>query len=528
MRMAAKKIPTQEELQEDLAEFLRQKYGDHVQLGVQVQGHGEREAEVEPPDSEDIEELKRRILEFDMTPKEVKAYLDRFVIGQEDSKRALAIAICDHYNHIRECEHDPELRDADYSKQNVLMVGPTGVGKTYLIRTLAKLVGVPFVKADATKFSETGYVGGNVEDLVRDLVTQADGDPGLAQYGIVYLDEVDKVATPPNIIGRDVSGRGVQMNLLKLMEETEVDLRSPFDPTSQMQAAMEFQKKGKVEKPTINTRYILFIVSGAFTNLVDLVKKRAHKTTMGFGGNVERDDDAEYLAQAISEDFVQFGFEPEFVGRLPVHVFCHQLSVDQLFEILQRSEGSIIRQYERAFRAYGIQAIFEDEGLHAIAEQAHEEKTGARGLMTVCERLFRNFKYELPATDVTMFVVNRELAENPADVLERLLDDPGFRQRSVGRYILSNYGARFLEETEIELEFHEDAIDALCDVAVKSGDELFEVALTMFHDYEHGLSLVRRNTGKSRFAITREVVENPDGVLSDWIRESYNEQETTS
>ena len=526
--MAANKIPTQEELQEDLAEFLRQKYGDHVQLGVQVHGQGERETEVEPPASEDHEELKRRILAFDMTPKEVKAYLDRFVIGQEDAKRAVATAICDHYNHIRECESDPELRDIEYSKQNVLMVGPTGVGKTYLIRTLAKLVGVPFVKADATKFSETGYVGGNVEDLVRDLVTQADGDLELAQYGIVYLDEVDKVATPRNIIGRDVSGRGVQMNLLKLMEETEVDLRSPFDPASQMQAAMEFQKKGKVEKPTINTRYILFIVSGAFTGLVDLVKKRAHQRSMGFGGNVERDEDAEYLAQAISEDFVNFGFEPEFVGRLPVHVFCHQLSVDHLFEILEHSEGSIIRQYERAFRAYGVEVIFEGEGLRAIAELAHEEKTGARGLMTVCERLFRNFKYELPSTDVTMFVVNRELAKNPDDILQQLLGDPAFRQRSVGRYILSNYSARFFEENEIELEFREDAIDALCDKAVRDGDELFAVALTMFHDYEHGLSLVRRNTGKSHFVITREVIEDPDGVLSNWIRESYNEQGPTS
>ncbi|MEO2003953.1 MAG: AAA family ATPase [Candidatus Poribacteria bacterium] len=526
--MADNKIPTQEELQEDLAEFLRQKYGDSVQLGVQVHGQGERETEVEPPESEDHEELKRRILAFDMTPKEVKGYLDRFVIGQEDAKRAVAISICDHYNHIRECDRDPDVKDADYSKQNVLMVGPTGVGKTYLIRTLAKLVGVPFVKADATKFSETGYVGGNVEDLVRDLVTQADGDLELAQYGIVYLDEVDKVATPRNIIGRDVSGRGVQMNLLKLMEETEVDLRSPFDPASQMQAAMEFQKKGKVEKPTINTRYILFIVSGAFTGLVDLVKKRAHQRSMGFGGNVERDDDVEYLAQAISEDFVNYGFEPEFVGRLPVHVFCHQLSVEDLFQILDHSEGSIIRQYERAFRAYGIEVIFEREGLKTIAELAHEEKTGARGLMTVCERLFRDFKYELPSTDVAMFVVNRELAENPSDTLKRLLDDPAFRQRSVGRYILSNYSARFLEETEIELEFREDAIDALCDKALGEGDELFAVALTMFHDYEHGLSLVRRNTGTSQFVITREVIEDPDGMLSNWIRESYNEQEPAS
>ena len=150
-------------------------------------------------------------------------------------------------------------------KQNIVMLGPTGVGKTYLIRHIAKLIGVPFVKADATRFSETGYVGANVDDLIRELVTQAEDNLELAQYGIIYLDEADKIATPPNIIGRDVSGRGVQIGLLKLMEETEVDLRAGNDVASQMRAAMEFQKSGKVEKEVINTRHILFIISGAFT-----------------------------------------------------------------------------------------------------------------------------------------------------------------------------------------------------------------------------------------------------------------------
>src|SRR5690606_30669519 len=153
--------------------------------------------------------------------KEVKAYLDRYVIRQDEAKKALAIAVCDHYHHVRECVEDPSLKDVDYSKQNILMLGPTGVGKTYLVKLIAKLVGVPFVKADATRFSETGYVGSNVDDLVKDLVRQADGDIDLAQYGIVYLDEADKLATPPNLMGRDVSGRGVQFGLLKLMEETE-------------------------------------------------------------------------------------------------------------------------------------------------------------------------------------------------------------------------------------------------------------------------------------------------------------------
>ncbi|MDA1190957.1 MAG: AAA family ATPase [Candidatus Poribacteria bacterium] len=519
----AKRVPTPEELQEDLATFLREKYGDHVQLGVQVQqgapGNAQPNITVAPPDED--EDLLERILEFNMTPKEVKAYLDRFVIGQDDAKRALSIAICDHYNHIRECEQDDELRDVEYAKQNVLMVGPTGVGKTYLIRTLAKLIGVPFVKADATKFSETGYVGGNVEDLVRDLVTQADGDMELAQYGIVYLDEVDKVATPPNILGRDVSGRGVQMNLLKLLEETEVDLRSPFDPASQMQAAMELQRTGKIEHESVNTKYILFIVSGAFTDLADIVKKRVSHQRLGFGGNVEREHDNEYLAQAISEDFVKFGFEPEFIGRLPVHVFCHPLSVDHLFEILSSSEGSIIKQYARSFKAYGIEVEFEEDGLRAIAERAHLEQTGARGLMTVCERLFRNFKYELPGTDVTQFIVNRELVEDPAAALDRLVHDVAFRQRSVARMTMSRFAETFEKESGIALQFDDEAIALICEKAIESGRTLDTTAKNLFSDYDHGLSLIRRNTGQTSFTITRTTVEDPDTALNEWIRASY-------
>lgn len=512
--MNEKRPPTPEELQRDLAEFLRNKYGANVHLGVQVQ------AQPTESSSRPSEKLFKA-LNFDMKPKEVKAYLDRFVIGQEDAKRALAIAICDHYNHIRECERNPKLRELDYQKQNILMVGPTGVGKTYLVRTLAKLVGVPFVKADATKFSETGYVGGNVEDLVRDLVTQADGDIELAQYGIIYLDEADKIATPANVIGRDVSGRGVQMNLLKLMEETEVDLRAPFDPASQMQMALELQQKGKIEKKTINTRYILFIVSGAFTGLADIVKRRLSKTSLGFGGNVERASDEDYLPQATSEDFVKFGFEPEFIGRLPVHIFCHDLSVEQLFDILKHSEGSLIRQYERAFKAYGIDVLFEDSGLYAIARLAHRERTGARGLMTVCERTFRDFKFELPSSDVKAFVVREELAENPQETLHRLLHDEAYRLRSTARYDVQKYADQFEREHGIRLTFSDDAVDAVCERAMKEGLPVPNVLRSLLADYGHGLSLIRRNTGQTTFELTREVVEDADGVLSRWIRESY-------
>jgi endopeptidase Clp ATP-binding regulatory subunit ClpX len=516
MVVTNKRIPTPEELQEDLSEFLRKKYGDHVQLGVQVQAQPQS-----APPGPDRREKRRSALDFHRNPKDVKDHLDRFVIGQEAAKRALSIAICDHYNYVRDCDNDPKLRDEDYTKQNIIMVGPTGVGKTYLVRTLAKLVGVPFVKADATKFSETGYVGGNVEDLVRDLVTQADGDIELAQYGIIYLDEADKIATPPNIIGRDVSGRGVQMNLLKLMEETEVDLRVPWDPASQMQAALEFQQKGRVEKHTVNTRHILFIVSGAFTALADIVRKRLGKATMGFGGNVERHDDVDYLAQARSEDFVKFGYEPEFIGRLPVHVYCHDLTIDHLYEILARSEGSVIRQYTRAFQGYGVDVIFEDDGLRAIAEQAQSERTGARGLMTVCERTLRDFKFELPSSKVRMLVVNRELIENPGRVLERLLSDEEFRLWSVARHAVQRYTETFRDQTGIELRFDESAVDGLYRKALDAEEDIFDLVRALFRDYEHGLSLIRRNSGQTQFTISGEVVQDPDTALSEWIRQSY-------
>ena len=219
---------------------------------------------------------------------------------------------------------------------------------------------MPFVKADATRFSETGYVGANVDDLIRELLSQADDNLELAQYGIIYLDEADKIATPPNIIGRDVSGRGVQIGLLKLMEETEVDLRAGNDVASQMRAVMEFQKRGKVEKEVINTRHILFIISGAFTGMEKIIKKRMHQSRIGFSADVvsQKDETAEYLEHVTPKDFIDFGFEPEFIGRLPVHVICNELAVDDLLYILKHSEGSIIRQYENAFSRLRYQGLF--------------------------------------------------------------------------------------------------------------------------------------------------------------------------
>ena len=275
MNAADQPLPSPEEIQRKLAEFMKREFGDRVQLAGTPQTETAETGSI----TED-QKHHRGAFDFDFKPKDIKAHLDRFIIQQDDAKKVLSIAVCDHYNHVKACAAGDDLRD--YVKQNVLLIGPTGVGKTYLIKTIAELIGVPFVKADATKFSETGYVGGDVEDLVRELFHRADGDLQLAQYGIIYLDEIDKIATPSNIVGRDVSGRGVQTNLLKLMEETEVPLRSPTDIQAQLQAAFEFQRRGKAKRETINTRHILFIVSGAFDGLRDIIRRRLRQSAIGF------------------------------------------------------------------------------------------------------------------------------------------------------------------------------------------------------------------------------------------------------
>ena len=365
---------------------------------------------------------------FDLKPADIARYLNRFVIGQTEAKKVLSVALCDHFQHVRMTLEGAEA--PYYQKQNVLLLGPTGVGKTHLIRSAAELIGVPFVKADATKFSETGYVGGDVDDLVRDLVRKAGGSVAKASHGIIYLDEVDKLATRGESGGRDVSGRGVQTNLLKLMEDGDVPLVSPNDMTGQLQAAMTAMRGGgPPQAETVNTRHILFIVSGAFSGMDQLIRRRLeadHLLRPESQARLPRNAGIDWLLErAATADLIAYGLEPEFIGRLPVRVACHGLDEDDLFDVLRKSESSLIHQYERAFAAYGITCEFRDEGLRQLARRASSENTGARGLMTVCERVFRDLKFKLPSSRVKRFAVTAGLVEEPAAELKRLLKSAG-------------------------------------------------------------------------------------------------------
>jgi len=415
------KIPDPKEIEKEIGEFLSKKFGGEVRIisptSMPQDSPAEKKSSRQPPR-----------INFELKPEELIAYLDQFIVRQEKAKAILATKICTHFNRIKHAESHPEDQEilVGRIKNNVLMIGPTGVGKTYMIKLIAKKLGVPFVKGDATKFSETGYVGGDVEDLVRDLIREANDDIELAQYGIIYIDEIDKIASSRNFIGADVSRTGVQRALLKPMEETDVDLKVPHDPISMFQELERFRKTGKRDKQSVNTRNILFIMSGAFADLTEIISRRLTRQKIGFGSRIRESQPADELLQQVrSEDLIQYGFESEFVGRLPVHAVLEHLNERDLLEILKSPNNPVILGKKLDFAAYGIQVKFSDGALGLLAKRACKEKTGARGLVNAVETVLLPFEKALPSTTINILPVTESLIQNPKVVLDNMIRTTG-------------------------------------------------------------------------------------------------------
>ena len=325
------------------------------------------------------------------TPHQLYDRLSEYVVGQEDAKRALSVAVYNHYKRIG--IEDVSVDDVELAKSNIMLLGPTGSGKTLLAQTLARTLHVPFAIADATTLTEAGYVGEDVENILLKLITAADFDIPRAEIGIIYIDEIDKIARKAEnlSITRDVSGEGVQQALLKIVEGCDASVPPQGG-----------RKHPQQELIPINTDNILFILGGAFVGLTDIIAQRVNSSTIGFNSDLPKskeEGEAELLSKVLPEDLNKFGMIPEFVGRIPVITSLKALDEDDLVRILVEPKNALVKQYRKMFEFDGSTLTFTDEALRAIAHEAVEHGTGARGLRSICERVLMNVMYDLPETD---------------------------------------------------------------------------------------------------------------------------------
>jgi ATP-dependent Clp protease ATP-binding subunit ClpX len=352
--------------------------------------------ELTAPPSFDIENLPK--------PREIYDVLNEYVVGQEQAKRSLSVAVYNHYKRVQMMQSDDH--DIELQKSNILLLGPTGCGKTLLAETLAKILNVPFAIADATALTEAGYVGEDVENILLKLIQAADYDVKKAETGIIYIDEVDKIARKADnpSITRDVSGEGVQQALLKILEGTTASVPPQGG-----------RKHPHQEFLSIDTTNVLFICGGAFAQLDRVIERRIGHQGVGFGAEIqskEQRDTGEIFQHCLPEDLIQYGLIPEFIGRLPVMSAIHQLSRGELMKILTEPRNALVKQFQRFFQFDGIELVFSDDGLSSVADKALERETGARGLRSIIEEVLLEVQFELPSRrDVQKCVVTRDTIE---------------------------------------------------------------------------------------------------------------------
>lgn len=333
-------------------------------------------------------------------PHKIKAMLDEYVIGQEYAKKVMSVAVYNHYKRVATDTMD----DIEIEKSNMLMIGPTGSGKTYLVKTLARLLDVPLAITDATSLTEAGYIGDDIESVVSKLLAAADNDVERAEHGIIFIDEIDKIAKKKNTNQRDVSGESVQQGMLKLLEGAEVEV--PVGASS---------KNAMVPMVTVNTKNILFICGGAFPDIEEIIKERLNKqASIGFQADLKDkyDNDENLLQKVTVEDVKKFGMIPEFIGRLPILFTLESLTVDMLVRILKEPKNAIIRQYQKLLALDEVNLVFEEDALRAIAEKAKEKKVGARALRSIIEEFMLDIMYEIPKDEnIGQVTITRDYIE---------------------------------------------------------------------------------------------------------------------